>query len=731
MPVSAAIVTYARLPGTREQEGCAISGTLTARRPAVVPTYRRQAPRTDIQVLRAVAVSLVFGYHLWPEHLPGGFVGVDVFFVISGFLITTHLLSHPPRSVSDLTTFWSRRAKRLLPASLLVLGITLVASRLVAPETQWANTARQAAASALYLGNWLLAGDSVDYLAAENAASPVQHFWSLSVEEQFYLVWPVLIGLLAWWAVRRGRRRTVLTGLTTIVVVSFGYSLWMTATAPAAAYFITPTRTWEFALGGVLACIVTGADPEDPNSRRSWRLTPRGRSVVAGTGLLGIGLAAVLFSGQTPFPGWAAVLPTAGAVTVLAAGVTATDGPVGRVMAVPGLRWLGDVSYSVYLWHWPLVVLVPYVSGRLGLLDKTAILVLTLVLAALTKRFVEDRFRSARVPVAQVFRGTALAMALVLALTALQLAETGWREHRAESEVAQAQSGQDPCLGAGSLIDPDRCRNVTYDSVVPAPAQAPDDKSAAYEDVGGKDCWSTGPAFDLISCTFGRAGGTRRVALVGNSHAGQWLPTLEAMAESQDLEVTTYLASRCAFADVDQNLPTDEQSVACRAWVGQVMTSVVEGDYDAVLVTNRMSVSTKGSTTRQQSEAAYQGGYESVLRRLSGHAPLLVLHDTPAPGDAGVTSAPDCVAQHLDDLDACSGPRATWIPAEPMRAAFSAVHPKDSAFLDLNDAICGVGTCRAVVGGVLVYSDGSHLTATYARTLAPVLEPRLHRLLAR
>ena len=719
------------MPGTRDDKGCAISGTLTARRPLTAPAPVRNAPRADIQALRALAVSLVFGYHLWPDRLPGGFVGVDVFFVISGFLITSHLLSHPPTSAADLTSFWSRRVKRLLPASLLVLAVTLVASRLVAPETQWENTARQTAASTLYVGNWLLAGDSVDYLAAENAATPVQHFWSLSVEEQFYFVWPVLVGLLAWWAVRSGRRRTVLVGLSAIALVSFGSSLWTTATAPAAAYFVTPTRAWEFALGGVLACVVTGTDPDDPNSHRSWRLTPRGRGIVAGGGLLGIGLAALLYSGATAFPGWAAALPTLGAVAVLAAGMTTTDGPLGRVLAVPGLRWLGDVSYSVYLWHWPLIVLLPFVSGPLGLVDKAAIVVTTLVLAALTKRFVEDRFRSTQLPAGRVFLAAALGMAVVLALSAAQLAETGWRQHRAESAVQQAQETQDPCLGAGTLLDADGCRGVTYDTIVPAPAQAADDRSAAYEDVGGRSCWSSAPGFEVVRCTFGPADGTKRVALVGNSHAGQWLPTLEALAERDHFQITTYLASRCAFAEVDQNLPTTGQSVACRQWVDQVTAALVDGDYDAVVLTTRMSASARGSANPQQSHDAYQRGYEAVLRKLSGRASLLVLRDTPAPGDAGVASAPDCVAEHLDALDACAGPRVDWVPDEPVQAAFAKVRPKRSVFLDLNDAICAKQTCAAVVGGVLVYSDGSHLTATYARTLAPALGPDLDRLLSR
>ncbi|MBC7596008.1 MAG: acyltransferase, partial [Kineosporiaceae bacterium] len=211
--------------------------------------------RPDIQGLRALAVSLVLLFHLWPNRLGGGYIGVDIFFVISGFLITSHLVAHPPRNARGLAEFWGRRIRRLLPASLLVLFSTIVVSRLIAPETQWANTARDVRAATLYALNWRLAGNSVDYLASENASSPVQHFWSLSVEEQFYLIWPILILGLMLWALRsqRDQLRTAFAGLAVVVAASLAYSIYETAYDPPLAYFVTPTRIWELGIGGILA----------------------------------------------------------------------------------------------------------------------------------------------------------------------------------------------------------------------------------------------------------------------------------------------------------------------------------------------------------------------------------------------------------------------------------------------------------------------------------------------
>lgn len=213
--------------------------------------------RADIQALRAIAVAGVVLYHLWPHRLPGGFVGVDVFFVISGYLITSHLLKRPPRTPREVAEFWARRVKRLLPASLLVLTVTALVSFKLAPVSTWQDTGKQIVASALYVQNWILSFDSVDYLAADNAPTAVQHFWSLSVEEQFYFFWPILIGLLALF-VAKSRSRTKVTYLVGIGLVtgaSLVYSIWMSIHEPAQAYFVTPVRLWELSAGGLVAVL--------------------------------------------------------------------------------------------------------------------------------------------------------------------------------------------------------------------------------------------------------------------------------------------------------------------------------------------------------------------------------------------------------------------------------------------------------------------------------------------
>ena len=315
---------------------------------APVADSPRSGVRPEIQALRAAAVLLVVVAHLWPSALPGGYVGVDVFFAISGFLITSLLLREIDRTGGlSLSDFWARRARRILPAALVTLLFCAIATILFVPLTYWQQFLAELRASTAYVQNWQLADSAVDYFAADNGPSPVQHFWSLSAEEQFYVVWPLLL-LLAVGLTRgraaRVRRRAIVVTIGALTVASLAYSLHHTAANPAAAYFITPTRAWEFGVGGLLAMLPHVERPAGVK----W-------AVLSWVGLAGIGVAAAFFSPDTPFPGYAALLPVLGALAVIAAGAPTGRWAPTRGLELPPVQYLGNVSYSVYLWHWPLL----------------------------------------------------------------------------------------------------------------------------------------------------------------------------------------------------------------------------------------------------------------------------------------------------------------------------------------------------------------------------------------
>jgi len=686
----------------------------------------RRGLRVDIQGLRAIAVTLVVVYHLYPNGLTGGFVGVDVFFVISGFLITSHLIGRAPRTAGDLLAFWGRRIRRLLPASLFVLAVTVVGSWALLPDSRWQSTATQIKAAALYFVNWRLAHDAVDYLAQDAAASPVQHFWSLSVEEQFYLGWPIvilLLGLIAY-LTRRSSMLWYAVGLGAVVAVSFAWSIHDTATNPAAAYFVTQTRVWELGVGGLAALAARG------DLLRALR--PVARTLLAVLGLAVILAVGFLYDASTPFPGWEAAVPVVATALVILADAPLRSVPV-WVLGLRPVQWLGDVSYSVYLWHWPLIVLLPAARhhDRDGL-DDVLIIVLTLLLAVASKRWIEDYFRTASwsrrlVP---TYAMGAVGMVIVVALSAGVISQAQGHVSNDRARLVAALKADDPCLGAGSTEPSNHCAPAKG-APVPAPALAANDKSDAYTAVSHrKDCWSYVPNFRTVTCQFGPKTADVRIALVGNSHAGQWLPALQRIAQQEHWHITTYLASQCAMSDVAQTFDTDAQSQACRTWANRTAAKVAAAKPDLVVMANRISVTASGSPSLAASQPAYQAGFQRILEQwTSAQVPVLIIRDTPAPGGSGITSIPDCVGEHLDDLGACSGPRSKWLPADPAIPAAKALGSSLVSTVDLTDRICPDETCQGVVGGVIVYFDASHLTATYATTLAPFLKPAvLHRL---
>ncbi|CAA9313886.1 MAG: hypothetical protein AVDCRST_MAG61-1923 [uncultured Friedmanniella sp.] len=669
-------------------------------------------------------MGLVLLYHLWPNRLTGGFVGVDVFFVISGFLITTHLLAKPPRRMADLTVFWARRIRRLLPASLTVLAVTAVATRLVAPEIQWLEAARQTRSAALYVVNWRLANDAVDYSAADNAATPVQHFWSLSVEEQFYLGWPVLIAVLVLLAalLRWQPVAVIRGGLVVVVVVSLFYGIWLTDTDQARAYFVTPTRVWELGVGGLLAAAIAGRTS-------SGSAAGPARTALVWAGLLAIAWSGITYTAQTPFPGWHALLPVLGAAAVIAAADPRGTAAPGRLLAARPVQWLGDVSYAVYLWHWPMIILLPSISGNLGRLDKAAILLATLVLAGLTKRFVEDPFRTGKkgAPLYRPYLGAALGMGLVVGMATVQLAEVEHRQRTEEARLEAAVQRGGSCFGAPALGNPDDCPPQTSGTIVPSPAQAVQDRyDAEHKLLHDQDCWATRRTFEPRTCVFGDPQGPTEVALVGNSHAAQWMAAMDEIGAREGWRITTFFAHKCGNSDTEQDFGNTEQTQGCRAWVRWTTKEIRDGSYDMVVMSNRLSKEGKDQPPEQAREA-FTRGYEAVLRQWQNSDLVVVgLHDTPWPG-ATIGHVPECLSENPDDYETCSGPRSKWEPSDPLHKAIETVDDRRIRSISLNDQLCGPTRCSAVVGGVTVYSDYSHLTTTYVKTLAPYLQRELVR----
>ncbi|MEI7058383.1 acyltransferase family protein [Nocardioides sp. CCNWLW239] len=667
-----------------------------------------RAQRVDIQALRALAVLLVVIYHFWPARLTGGYVGVDVFFVISGFLITTHLVQHPPTTPRDLAVFWGRRIRRLLPVALLVLGVSLVATWLVAPATLWRSTAVQAIASAVYGQNWVLAAEAVDYMAADNVPTAVQHYWSLSVEEQFYLGWPILI-LLSGLLVRR-RGGSLLSGTACVIAVvtfvSFLCSAFMTPSSDA-AYFWSWTRFWELGLGGIAALVAIWL-PASVGGGRTLR------GLLSWAGLAGILYAACTFDESTVFPGVAAVVPVvATALVILAQPMKGIASPVG-LMGLRPVQWIGDVSYSVYLWHWPVVVLLPYLLGQPASWPvKLAAVGAVVMLSWGTKVMVEDRFRGSRplgVPLRRSFV-FALAGALVIGVGSVGLV----RQASVETTSSVAAGADDPCFAAAALAT-DGCDPHGTRLYLP-PLAAVDDVAEPFEN----GCVLQMSDRKYRTCSFGsEAKGATKIALVGNSHAAMWQPAFEQVATESGWNVTTYLMYECYTSDRAVRMRDRATTANCLRWNRHVLEELIQDEVDLVVFSNRYFRRMAGATSDQDSFRRARDSSERVLERLSRDGRrVLVLRDPPAPP---IENKPDCVAANLDDLDACDGSLEDSVLPDPMTLAARDLDDPRVTVMDTVPSFCRDGTCFTTIGGVVVYYDNSHVTATYVRSLAGRLE---------
>ncbi|WP_370524291.1 acyltransferase family protein [Cellulomonas sp. APG4] len=701
------------------REGSAASGLA----PAAADRFR-----PEIQGLRTVAVGLVVLYHLWPNRLTGGFVGVDVFFVISGFLITAHIHRElVSTGTIGLRRFWARRVRRLLPASLLVLVASSVAALVWVPATMWDQTARQVVASALYVQNWALAGDAVDYMAADNVPTVAQHYWSLSVEEQFYLVWPVLLlGFAALWraAPRRVSLSSVLVGgLGLLALVSLGYSVWVTSQDQSFAYFVTPARAWEFAAGAMLALVAAKGLPG-----QVWR------APLAWAGLAAVLAAGLAFDGATPFPGWVALLPVLGTVAVLAAGTTASRFAPARWLSLAPMRFGGDISYSVYLWHWPLIVVWPHATGApLGTVDKLAILVLTVLLAWASKVLVEDPARTWGVLAAAPWRTFAAgALGMVVAVGA----GTGltWELDRraAAAEAATQQAAGQGCVGPTALDPANGCDPVEGTGALVPP---PEVVSRQNTEPLYRGCQASLRGSEVASCVLGPdpADSHRTVAMVGDSHATQWFPAMEAVGEDLGWTVRTYTKASCPFTLATRVLAseqTDAEAADCGVWRDAVLAELLASDVDVVVTAAYTTAYEWAPSAAHDLADPRVDGFTALWAELvEAGIEVVVLSDVPRTQGENV---PNCLAAHPDDRMACAVPRETGLTGSAVVDAVGQSGARESVHLiQLDDAFCDDTTCYPVVGDMVVYRDYSHIAADYATALAPRLATELEELVGR
>jgi peptidoglycan/LPS O-acetylase OafA/YrhL len=654
--------------------------------------------RADIQGLRAIAVLLVLVFHLWPRVAPGGYVGVDVFFVISGYLMTGLLVREAERSSRvSLPRFYARRIRRLLPAASATLVLVGVASLFLLSPVRWDDTAAEITASAFYAENWWLASESVDYLALEEAPSPVQHFWSLSVEEQFYIAWPLLIMAVLWLArrTRRPLRQLLLPVLAVATAASLAYSVVATLDTPAPAYFSTGTRFWELGLGGLLVLA-----PRPPAPR-----------VLAWGGLAAVAAAAVLYGTGTAFPGHAALLPTVGTAAVILAARP------GGLLALRPMQYLGGISYSLYLWHWPLIVfyLAYRGEGALGPLAAAGIAAAAILLAHLSKVFVEDPVRRSGGLQRRLWRSYAVGVAAAAACAAVALLL------HVRVEPAPASDEGLPARdypGAAALSSP---HVVAPRPIRPTAVAARREHGMAHGDEKHPRCIQDSTHSEVLACDHGDRAAPVTIALVGDSHAEHWLPALDEAGRQNRWRVVSYMKDSCLLGDVTVYFSGfKRQYTECDAWRREVERALVATRPTLVIVSQAQRHRIAGDASVAASVQPIAAGLRATWRRLAAAGlRLAVIAHTPIHSERIL----ECMAEPDADIAACSTPRKKAF----IRAALTeAVRDNpDVLVLDMTDQFCPGRLCLAAIGNVLTFRDSNHITTAYSRTLAPVLARRL------
>jgi peptidoglycan/LPS O-acetylase OafA/YrhL len=657
--------------------------------------------RPDIEGLRAVAILAVVAYHARIPGTGGGFIGVDVFFVISGFLITGLLLREVTATGRlNLPGFYARRARRLLPAALVVIVVTLAMSAVILSPLRVPGVALDGAASSLYVSNYRYALVATDYFAADTEPSPLLHFWSLAVEEQFYLVWPVLI--LAAAKVLPRRRIWIVVGL--VAAGSFALSVVVTDVNAPWAFYSLPTRAWQLALGALVALGILAL----PARRPDWL-----GAALSWIGLAMIGVAVVIVDGSTPYPGFIALLPAAGAALCIIGGDRQGVLPA-RLLATGPPRWFGRISYSLYLWHWPILILGAVLVGRDGLPVRVSLALLAVGVAALSTRYIEGRYRI-RGPSRRSLRTLVAAVACSVAVAAASLAASGDLTSASGSEAPLPTLG--PVTGARPPLPEPVLAGPLPSDLEPTLLQAHRDNGGVMK--GG--CATRREETAVRDCSFGDVSSATTVVLFGDSHAAMWMPAITSIGNQASWRVVPLIKPACTPVEV--RVWRDElqrEFRECDEWRALALARIRELRPAMVFVGSSRNydvIDAEGRVVSSGTSDVWLEGLVNVLGRVrQASERVVLLGDTPY----HPTDPLECLATN-ERIEACAVPRSSIVDGDYQELERAAALETGVQLVEPTDWLCQETTCPLVFDHYLVYRNPGHLTATIVTVLAPQL----------
>jgi peptidoglycan/LPS O-acetylase OafA/YrhL len=641
---------------------------------------RKDGFRPDIEGMRGIAVLLVVLFHSGVPGFGGGFIGVDVFFALSGYLITGIILNEiTKRGKLSFRNFYARRARRLLPAAGLVVVSTLVLMLLMYSPLELGKYANWASYTSLYASNYMFMWDASNYFASDVTRNPYLHTWSLAVEEQFYLFWPALIALTL---VATKSRRQLAVVLTVMSAVSLAFCIWLTNYRAPWAFFGLPTRAWEFGLGGLGVML-----PPEYLVRRKNLI-----AVIGWLGFTAVLAGSFVFTSQTPFPGLAAVLPVLGTIAVLLAWFSGLRwGPIALLQTGP-LQYLGRLSYSWYLWHWPILLLASLQFPNISWPGKLLAALVALALAHVTFITLEKPVRFHPFLVARPGLSLGLApLVAVLGVTASLLTQG----------VARRELASEPQASFWAAAND---RRVLFDA----------------------HCLTGSGSTRLAECTYGDPASDTTILLFGDSHAEHWFPALNRIALENHWRLLTLLKASCPPAEVkifNTNLKRDDTE--CTLWRSAALARIAGlHPHLVVLSESDQPVSEPGQIRLHAvSPEDWERGLRSTASYLdSRDVKTVVIADVPRP-EFDVPTCLSRAAARSHSVQDCNVSRSTALNEDARRAERAAVTGlANIRLLDFADQLCPNQVCQTLVDGQVVFRDGDHLTSSFSQSLAPVLK---------
>lgn len=654
--------------------------------------------RPEIEGLRFFAVFLVVVYHVWLGRVSGG---VDVFLLISAFLMTSQFTRRIERGERiNLGKHWLHLLKRLLPVAVVVIAATVVMSWWLLPGNRWPGIISEGWASLFYFENWALAANSVDYYATTDSASPFQHFWSLSIQGQVFLIWPLIFLGVALLRRRFGwdHRKLMLMVFGTIFVVSLAFSVWETQSNQAFAYFDLRTRLWEFALGSLLALALPYLSD----------INRRVRIVMGWVGIVAMVACGLVLQVDQQFPGYMALWPTLAAALVIVAGDTSSRFGVDRLLSARPLTFMGGNSYGLYLWHWPILVIFLVWQGRqsAGWFTGSAIIVAAVVLAVVSTRFVERPVRRIKWVEAAWYRSVPVVLGCVLVAAVPLLSWQGFM--KAQVAAASMNSSADN-PGAAALLPGFEFQGDPNAPIQPAPAQIWDQFAVLGSDCEGK--WASDvPDIETVCRSQASSENpSKSIVVIGDSHSQQWMPALQYAADENNWQLVSIVKAACRYS-----VGVPSAAADCNAFNEEATDYVTERKPDAVLMVGTAAMPSSPD------EILQPGFTETTDNLVSQGIQVIAMRDNPRFS----FNMAECVISNGAAAQPCNPLRSSLLA--PVSPFASVTNPPEGLFmLDMTDYLCTPTVCSGVVGNMFVYIDDNHLTMEYSATMGPVFTQRL------